>query len=99
MRSKIRPNYSVDEIEALVEGYEEMYAYRHKLKWLVRYCDLDLALRRMPPKEYQAVLLIGLIGHTTRDAGRAMGVSHETMWKRYKRGLEWLAQYLNGAKP
>lgn len=92
-----RSNYTVDEVDALVEGYEEMKPHRHKLKWLVRYCDLDLALRHMPPKEYQAVLLVGLIGLSIYDAGPVMGVSPSTMWRRYRRGLEWLTNFLNGA--
>lgn len=94
--TRTRSNYTVDEIEALVEGYEEMRATRHKLAWLVRYCDLDLALRHMPPKEWQATLLVGLIGVSIQHAGRAMGVAPTTMWRRYRRGLEWLTNYLNG---
>lgn len=91
-----RPNYTVDEVEALVEGYSELAPVRHKLKWLVRLCDLDIAIRLMPPKEHQAMLLIGLIGLDTRSAGEALGVSHTTAWKRYRRGLEWITLYLNG---
>lgn len=89
-------NYSFDEVEALVEGYTELQPVRHKLPWLVRLCDIDIALRTMPPKEYQATLLIGLLGFDTRTAGRLMGASHVTMWKRYRRGLQWLTSYLNG---
>lgn len=91
-------NYSVDEVEVLVEQYEALKALRDRprLNWLVRYVDLNLALRHMPPKYYQAVLLVGLIGLSVQDAGQHFGVSGSTMWRRYRRGLEWLTNHLNG---
>lgn len=91
-------NYTLDEVEALVGGYSELEPVRHKLKWLVRLCDIDTAIRNMPPKEYQAVLLVGLIGVDTRTAGEALGVSHSTVWRRYQRGLDWIVSYLNGGE-
>jgi Sigma-70, region 4. len=91
-------NYSVDEVEVLVEQYDAVKALRDRprLNWLVRYCDLNLALRHMPPKEYQAVLLVGLIGLSVQHAGQLLGVSGSTMWRRYRRGLVWLTNHLNG---
>lgn len=89
--------YSVEEVRALVEGYEELRPVRHKLWILVRLADLDTALWHMPPKEYQAVLLCGLLGMSYRAAGDALGVSHETMYTRTERGLVWLTAYLNGS--
>jgi len=97
-KSPFPPNYTLAEVEALVEGYAEMAPVRRKLAWLVRFCDLDIALHRMPPKEYQALLLIGLIGLNTRLAGEMLGVSHQTAWKRYRGGLEWLTSSLNGSE-
>lgn len=89
-------NYSVEEVEALVEGYMEL---RREQPWImVRMCDLDLALKAMPPKYYQAVLLVGLIGESTRWVGEQLGVSHQTVWIRYQRGLVWLTAYLNGER-
>jgi DNA-directed RNA polymerase specialized sigma24 family protein len=93
-----KPNYSLEEVEALIEGYADLEPVRYKLKWLVRLCDLDIAIRQMPPKEYQAVLLVGLLGLSVRAAGSDMGVSPQKMWRRYRRGLEWLVNYLNGAR-
>lgn len=91
-------NYSVDEIEVLVEEHDAVSAVceRMRTNWLVRRLDLNIAIRHMPPKEYQAVLLVGLIGLDIRSAGQHMGVSGTTMWRRYRRGLEWLNNYLNG---
>jgi DNA-directed RNA polymerase specialized sigma24 family protein len=75
--------------------YEEVEGIRHQLWVLVRYADLNLSLRQMPPKEYQAVLLVGLLGLDTRWAGKELGVSHDTMWRRYQRGLDWLTNHMN----
>lgn len=95
---KPTPNYSASEIEALVENYELLRCIS-RVPWLVRKCDLDHAVRMLPPKQYQAVLLVGLIGLDLRSAGTEMGVSHQTMWKRYRSGLEWITNYLNGGLP
>lgn len=93
------PNYSLSEVEGLVEAYSEikplMDVNPGRLRFLVRLWDLELAIEKLPPKEYQAVLLIGLVGMGLMDAGKAMGVSHETMRQRYRRGIELLHTYLN----
>jgi DNA-directed RNA polymerase specialized sigma24 family protein len=93
-----RSNYTLDEVEGLVEMYEEVESIKDQLWVLVRYADLDIALRKMPPKLYQATLLVGLIGLDTRWAGKQFGVSHDTMWRRYRMGLEWLTNQLNGVR-
>ena len=89
-------NYNVDEIEALIELYSELDKTTLKLNWLVRLWDLDIAIRNLSPKEHHAVLLVGLIGLDVRSAGRALGCSHDTAWRRYKRGLESITNFLNG---
>lgn len=43
-----------------------------------------------------AVFLIGMSQLTLREAAELRGVSHVAMWKRYQRGLEGMAHYLNG---
>ena len=97
---KPRANYKASEVQMLVEEYEELRELkgteRSKLRYLVSLADLDKSLRRMPPKEYQAVLLCGLLSLATRTAGMLLGVSGETMRKRYLRGIEWLHNDLNG---
>lgn len=87
--------YSPDEVRALVESWSEL---RHdpRLWLLIRYADLTVALRNSPPKEYQAVLLCGLIGLPIREAATHMGVGHNTMHYRYTKGIDWLTTYLNG---
>lgn len=95
-----RPNYKAAEVKTLVEEYEELREKKGTERWRLRYlvtlADLDRSLRRMPPKEYQAVLLVGQLAIATRTAGKLLGVSGETMRKRYLRGIEWLQNDLNG---
>lgn len=91
-------NYSSNEIEGLIEYYAERDVFTSKLQWLVRFCDLDLAIREMPPKEYQAVLLVGILGLPLRVAAKSLEVSKDTVWKRYNRGIVWLANWLNGGR-
>lgn len=93
---RLNPNYNLDEVEALAEGYEELSVKRSKLWLLVRYCDFDTAIKKMPQKYYEAVLLIGLIGLDTRTAGKLLGCANTTAWRRYQRGIEWLHKEING---
>lgn len=89
-------NYSVDEVEALIEYRDELEPLKFQLTWLVRFWDLDVAIRNLPPKEYQAVLLVGLIGLDVRTAGTLLGCSKTTAWERYQRGIKYIVNYLNG---
>jgi len=91
-----RSNYTLEEVEGLVEMYEEVEAIKGQLWVLVRYADLDIALQKIPPVLRQAVLLIGIFGVDTRWAGDVLGVPHVTMWRRYRMGLQWLTNRLNG---
>lgn len=96
-----RPNYSDAEIRQLVEGYDELLELRSTssergILILVKLADLSLAVRRLSGKEYEAILLCGMIGLTTRTSGKLLGVSAQTMSNRYNHGLRSLARYLNG---
>lgn len=95
-------NYSNSEIKWLVEEYEELKHLKgtdsdRRILFLVKMADLESALSRLSKPEYEAVLLCGMVGLSTRSAGALAGASHVTMNKRYKRGLESLARYLNHA--
>ena len=91
--------YSVNEVRGLIEGYAELRerkgTYGGRLAILCRLADLDKAIYRLPPKEYQAVLLYGQLGHTVRDAEVSLGVSKSTLHRRYESGIAWIVQYLN----
>lgn len=68
------------------------------LRWLVLLADLDRAISYMPPKEYHAVLLHGLLGHVVRDAEMLLGVSKDTLSRRYQAGIDWLTHFLNNGE-
>lgn len=91
--------YSEKEVRALIDNYAE---YRERksthgvgLVFLVLLADIDYALSLLQPKEYQAILLHGLLGHTIRDAEEALGISKSTLHRRYDSGIEWIVRILN----
>lgn len=96
MKPPWRPNYSTDEVKALIEDYAEWVEYRDRVFILVRLMDVEQACSALRPKEGQAVLLLGLFGYTAESAGALLGVSADAMWKRYQRGIERIVSYLNG---
>lgn len=83
----------------MVEGYAELREVKDTtprgLRHLCSLADLDIAVRQLPPKEYQAVLLHGLLGHTVRAAETLLGISRSTLMQRYLRGLEILTTTIN----
>ena len=97
-----RTNYPVRAVRYLVEGYNALKWMRSTqpgrgLDLLCQLIDLNRAISRLGPLEYQAVLLHGLLGLSEWDAAQALGVSQATMSRRYQRALEVLAADLNGA--
>lgn len=90
--------YSEDEVTVLIEEWGELYYKRHRPHLLIRYADLSRAQRRLSRPYREAILLCGMAGLSTRAAGKLVGVSHDTMWRRYRRGLRELTSYLNGGK-
>jgi DNA-directed RNA polymerase specialized sigma24 family protein len=92
-------NYTPAEIKALIESYAELREEKDTnprgLRVLVMLADLERAIAHMPPKEYHAVLLHGLLGETVRDAETYLGVSKSTLLDRYHAGVAWITDYLN----
>ena len=89
-------NYSLDEVVVLVEEYESLNALRAQRRGIqIRLMDIDLALSKLSRAYREAVLLCGVVGLTTRTAGRLVGVSHETMRARYIKGLDALYLIIN----
>jgi DNA-directed RNA polymerase specialized sigma24 family protein len=85
----------------LVEEYEELRENKdtgshYQLLMLVKLADLDRAIHHLRQKEFEAILLCGMLSLTMRTAGSLLGVSAQTMSNRYNRGLVSLARYLNG---
>jgi DNA-directed RNA polymerase specialized sigma24 family protein len=90
--------YSREEVESILEGWEELRELRHKAWIHVRMMDVDRILWSLPRVYKEAILLCGLVGLTTRTAGKLAGVSHTAMRKRYIRGVERLVIRLNGGR-
>lgn len=95
-------NYSNREIKWLVEDNEELQEIKGtdsegRVLLLVKLADLDIGMSRMSRVDREAVLLCGMLGISTRSAGKLVGASKDTMNRRYKRGLESLSRYLNNA--
>lgn len=89
--------YTTTELDTLVTEYEELGRFRGKRASIhVRLIDVDRAFKVLPPAEAEAMLLVGVIGHTQQDAAKIAGVSQPTMSRRFIRGLDYLAHYLNG---
>lgn len=93
--------YKSAEVQALVEGYAELRelkstANARGLRILLTLADLDRAILNLPPKEYQAVLLHGQLGHTLRNAELLLGVGRMKLLRRYESGISFIVRYLNG---
>ena len=91
-------SYDEDEVRVLVEEYEELMDSRSRAFVHVRLMDLEQAMRRLPLKLRQAVYLHGQLGMSTRSAGLLIGVSKDTIWRRYNHGLAHLLKTLNGGR-
>ena len=95
-KKSFRAKYTLDELIAITDEWEAWTEYRDRLNILVRLMDTMQALRVLSPPQAEAVFLIGLAQLTTREAAKLAGVTPMGVWKRYQRGLENMAHYLNG---
>lgn len=99
----MRSSYSAGEVTRLVSCYAELRERKGTTKGglhtLVCLADIDRAIAHMPPKEYHAILLHGQLGHTVRDAEQLLGVAKSTLEDRFKSGITWITNYLNGDNP
>lgn len=98
--SRWRANYREREVRALIEEYAAFRAKenttRGGLRVLVQIADLDRAMRQLPRKYWEVVLLHGLIGLSQEDTARALSVSQQAVSKRYRHGLEEILYLING---
>ncbi len=94
--------YAFKEVEALVCNYAELKSAMDVrgpgLRVLILLADIDTAIGKMPPKEYQAVLLYGQLGYTLRNVENILGVSKSTLHDRFTSGIGWIVDYLNGVE-
>jgi len=89
-------NYSLDEIAALADGWEELREHNNKAWILVRMIDIQRAIHTLDRPHQEAVLLVGFLGLSSRSASTELGVSHTTVSRRYAEGIAKMAKFLNG---
>lgn len=95
-RKPFRAKYTLDELIAITDEWEYVAGYRDRLWVLVMLMDTMSAMKVLSDKQKQAVFLIGLCQMRQEDAAALCGITQPAMWKRYQRGLENMAHYLNG---
>ena len=95
-------NYADRDIRTLVEGYPELRAAcdtnARGLRRLFGLADLGSALRRLPRRLREVVLLHGQLGLSQRETAERLGVSQTEVSRRYQRGLEAISFYMNGGR-
>lgn len=88
--------YTQGELEALIENYLSLRYLRHRTSIHVRIMDLEVALRHLPRKLFEAVLVLGILGFSDRAGGEALHISHTAAGKRYRQGVEQMLLTING---
>lgn len=88
--------YDEHEVQALIDNYLELRYLKHRPSIHVRLMDLEVAMRRLPRKLFEAVLVYGLLRFESRAAGEALHISHTAAMKRYRQGFDEIMFLLNG---
>jgi DNA-directed RNA polymerase specialized sigma24 family protein len=92
--------YTEEEVRTLIEEYAGIKAKvdttRPALRYLVMMADLDRALKQLPRKYREVVLLHGLIGLSSVETAELLQVSYRSVGKRYHQALEEIHYLLNG---
>lgn len=91
--------YDENELIALLDNYMVLRYMKHRPTIHVRLMDLEVALRHLPRKLFNAVLVYGILRFDLRYAGEALEISHEAVRKRYRQGIEQMLFTLNGEDP
>jgi DNA-directed RNA polymerase specialized sigma24 family protein len=95
-----RPNYSDDEVRAMVEGYRELREIADttpgRLRYVLSLADLDRALALLPERLWAVVLLHGILGFPQTTVADLLEVSQQAVSKRYRYALEDLLFEING---
>lgn len=97
----MRTNYRDRDVRYLIEGYESLKETRDTkpgapLNALVALADLGTAMHRLTPDERGALLLVGFMGFTMREAASLLGVTAMTVSRRYGRAREEIVNTING---
>lgn len=63
---------------------------------LLRLADLDWALARLPLEYWEVVLVHGLLGFSQEETAGLLGISQQSVSKRWRYALEELTLDING---
>jgi RNA polymerase sigma factor (sigma-70 family) len=95
-------SYSEEEVRTLIEEYAALKAKvdttRPALRYLVMMADLERALKRLPRKYREVVLLHGLVGLSSAETAKLLHVSYQAVSKRYRQALEEVEYLMNGGE-
>lgn len=98
--SRFRNNYSLEEVQRVVEQRAELRAradtHARGLRTLVLLVDLDRALPWLPNRLKGVVLLHGLLGLDQETTAQLLQVSQQAISKRYREAIELLHFHMNG---
>jgi DNA-directed RNA polymerase specialized sigma24 family protein len=89
-------HYDENEVQALIDNYLELRYMKHRPSLHVRLMDLEVAMRRLPRKLFEPVLVYGLLRFTERAAGEVLAISGREVRRRYRQGFEQIMLTLNG---
>lgn len=94
--------YTEEEVRTLIEEYAALKAKvdttRPALRFLVMMADLERALKRLPRKYREVVLLHGLVGLSSAETAQHLSVSYQAVSKRYRQALEEVHYLMNGGE-
>lgn len=96
MKRPYRARYTLNELIAITDEWEAWQEYKSYLNILIRLMDTENALMSLSQKQRQAVFLIGICQMSVQEAADLCGITTSPMWRRYQRGLDAMAHYLNG---
>jgi DNA-directed RNA polymerase specialized sigma24 family protein len=88
-------NYTPDEVEAIVEGYQEFCAQRTRPLLQVRLLDVEAYFTRLPRLEREALLFHGVAALTLDEIRERSGVPTQTTLDRYESGIKRLTYLMN----
>jgi len=89
-------HYSDNEVQALIDNYLALRYMKHRPTIHVRLMDLEVAMRHLPRKLFEPVLVYGLLQFTALAAGEALHISHTEVRKRYRHGFDEMVFLMNG---
>lgn len=88
--------YTESELFAIIDNYLALRHMKHRPSIHVRLMDMEVALRHLPRKLHEVMVVYGLLRFDARAAGEALHISHTAVTKRFRQGLEEMLYRLNG---